>query len=53
MAELENRTSNGRKKSRLSPKQHSPTQLKRKKPSINKKLKLLKAEKKKPKMNGL
>ncbi|OAX32901.1 hypothetical protein K503DRAFT_860084 [Rhizopogon vinicolor AM-OR11-026] len=38
-AEPENRTSNGGKKSRLSPKQHSPAQLKRKKPGINKKSK--------------
>ncbi|OAX31460.1 hypothetical protein K503DRAFT_870623 [Rhizopogon vinicolor AM-OR11-026] len=55
-AEPENRTSNGRKKSRLPPKQHSPAQLKRKKPGINKNLKLqqqLEAEKNKPKMNGL
>ncbi|OJA13498.1 hypothetical protein AZE42_09388 [Rhizopogon vesiculosus] len=42
-AETENGTSNGRKKSRLSPKQHSPAQLKWKKPDINKKSKLQEA----------
>ncbi|OJA20116.1 hypothetical protein AZE42_04104 [Rhizopogon vesiculosus] len=53
----ENRTSNGprREKSRLSPKQYSPAQLKKKKPGVNKKSKLqkqLEAEKKTPKMNA-
>ena len=42
-AESENGTSNGRKKSKLSSKQHSPAQLKWKKPDVNKKSKLQEA----------
>ncbi|OAX33986.1 hypothetical protein K503DRAFT_478601 [Rhizopogon vinicolor AM-OR11-026] len=42
-AELENGASNGRKKSRLLPKQHSPAQFKWNKPDINKKSRLQEA----------
>ncbi|OJA21416.1 hypothetical protein AZE42_13286 [Rhizopogon vesiculosus] len=42
-SESENGTSNGRKKNRLSPKQHSPAQLKWKKLDISKKSKLQEA----------